>query len=402
MKRFFLSVQNWKYILKTLAKNKTRTVLTALGIVIGVWAVIVLIAIGNGLKGYVDQQFRSLGSNSIYVLPIANMEKGGFGQRGFPSTSFNEADVKNLKSKVKNAKLVLGMVSLNTTVSFQKNETVGEGLGAAKEIRQALNLNLESGRFYNEAEEDRGKKVVALGWKIKDKLFGENDALNKKVRIEDQIFTIIGVVKKKGGDSLGSSIDDHIYLPYKTAWKITEKKDFNTILIEAENKESIETVKSEIKKVLLEDYDKNDFSVVDQTQLLGVINNILNIFTIALSGIAAISLIVGGVGIMNVMYVSVNERTREIGLRKAVGATNKDILLQFLAESIALSGAGGALGFALAFITAISINHFFPTTVAPWSIILALTVSSLVGIVFGITPASRASKLSPVEALRYE
>lgn len=393
---------DWKYILKTLSKNKVRAILTALGIIIGVWAVIVLIAIGNGLKKYIDDQFKSLGANSIYILPVANLENGGFGQRGFPNISFKEEDLDYLRLKLKDAESVLPMVSATSTITFQDKKAVPELVGSETGIQEALNLNVESGRFFNEAEEERGKKVAVLGSSVKDKLFNTGEAIGQKIKLNDQIFLVIGVIEKKGGASIGSGVDDHCYIPYKAAWKLTEKKEFQTILVKAKTKESVESLKVQAKAALMKKYTEDDFSVVDQTQILSIINNVLNVFTVALAGIAAISLIVGGVGIMNVMYISVRERTREIGLRKAVGATNGDILSQFLAESVILSVGGGIIGLLFAILITFIINRFFPAVITLWSVILALGVSITVGIIFGIAPAKSASKLSPVEALRYE
>jgi len=398
----FFSLANWRYILKTISKNKVRSGLTALGIIIGVWAVIVLISIGNGLKLYINQQFESLGANSIYIMPY-NQEQlrgqGGSFSTG-PKITFSQKDLDRLK-RIESAQLVVPTYTTSAVISYKDKEIVTELHGTTAEIREAMNLDLALGQFFNLSQQEGGRDVVVLGWKVKDKLFGENNPIGWKIKIDERYFKVVGVIKQKGG-GLGSNIDNQAYIPYRAAWKLADKKEFNFILVKAESKDEIAGLKEKIKKILAKEYDEEDFSITDQSELLGVISNILNILTAALSGIAAISLIVGGVGIMNVMFVSVSERTREVGLRKAVGATNKDILFQFLAESVALSIVGGVIGFLLAMATASIINRFFPASITLWSVILSIAVSSLVGIIFGITPARKASKLSPVEALRYE
>ncbi len=398
-----VSIKNWNYIIKTLFKNKVRSLLTALGIIIGVWAVIVLISIGNGLKTYVSEQFESLGSNSIYIIP-GNREQfqGGGGFRPASTVTFNEDDVEDLE-RVDNVLSVSPIVTKGLPASTRDSEVYTEINGTNEKIKETYNLNPEFGRFFNSAEERRGKKVAVIGSTVKEELFDNANPVGENIRLDNQIYEVIGSLEKKGGGGgFGNDINNQVYIPYRAVWRMTESRIFNVIIVKAKDKDSVEPLKEELKEVLVRSYDENDFSVIDQAELLGVINNILNIFTLGLAGIAAVSLIVGGVGIMNVMFVSVNERTKEVGLRKAVGATNTDILIQFLAESTALSLIGGAIGFLLAVGTTLIIDRFFPAAIAGWSIFLALGVSSVVGIVFGITPARRAAKLSPVEALRHE
>ncbi len=398
-----ISVKNWKYIFKTLLKNKVRSLLTALGIIIGVWAVIVLISIGNGLKVYVTEQFESLGANSIYVIPgnFQQMDQSG-GFRPMVSLSFTEDDVSDLE-KVDGVAAVSPVMTTTIKAATRTKDTYTELIGSNLAIKETYNLEIDTGRFFNSAEERRGRRVAVIGSAVKEELFGEKQPVGENIRIDNQVFEVIGSLKQKGsGGGFGRDVNDAVYTPYTAVWRLTEGRDFNSIIVSAETKDIIDQVKEEATSVLLESYDKDDFSVVDQSELLGAINDILNIFTIGLAGIAAVSLIVGGVGIMNVMFVSVNERTKEVGLRKAVGATNRDILIQFLSESVALSLIGGLIGFLLAVGTALIIDRFFPAAIATWSIFLALGVSTVVGVIFGITPSSRAAKLSPVEALRHE
>lgn len=399
-----ISSQNWKYVFKTLAKNKTRSILTALGIIIGVWSVIVLVAIGNGLKSYISQQFEDLGTNTLFVMPMNKSHMKGGSSFGPPAMiSFKERDLKNIKS-VKLASLVVPTTNKSTFVSAGKESLFTEVLGTTEDMKISSNLIPEFGRFFNSAEEKRGRKVATIGWKVKDELYGDQNPVDKKIKIDDKIFTIIGSMEKKGGASgaIGADYDNKVYIPYKAMWRLTDVKEFNFLLVSAKNQEDIEPLKKDLEKILLKDYDEEEFSVVEQSELLKTVTSILNIFTAGLAGIAAISLIVGGVGIMNVMLVSVRERTREVGLRKAVGATNSDILFQFLFESVILSIAGGLVGLLLAIITTLIINNFFPSSITLWSVLLAIAVSAVVGIIFGIAPARKASKLAPVDALRYE
>jgi putative ABC transport system permease protein len=395
----------WKYILKTLLKNKMRSALTALGIIIGVWAVIVLIGIGSGLREYVTDQFESLGSNLIYVMPFNEerlQSRGGasFGQGS--AVSFEESDLRILQ-RIEEIENIIPIVSLTGAVTHKSEQLFTEINGSTTDFLTANNYKVEKGRLFNNAEARRAKRVAVIGAKIEEELFQEGeDVLGKKIEFNDKYFIVVGVLEKKGSRGIGSDIDNQFIIPYRTGWQLTGKNEFNYILAVAKNKDLVNTVKESIKQALSEKYDPDDFSVVDQTEILGMINDILGIFTVALTGIATISLIVGGVGIMNVMFVSVTERTKEIGLRKAVGATTKNILFQFLAESVLLSLIGGILGFVLAVVTVLVINKFFPASITWWATFLALVVSAGVGIIFGIIPSRKASRLAPVEALRYE
>ena len=399
---------NWKYTLKSLNKNRARSLLTALGIIIGVWAVIVLIAIGNGLRVYINNQFESLGSNSIYIVPLNEAQlRGGAGGFGAGFTISFELDDAEKLERLDSVKMAIPASSISTTVSFGKEEWFSEIVGSTYRFPEANNMKTIAGDFFSSAEEKRGKSVAVIGATVKKELFGENVSneavIGKKIKIDNKIFKIIGLLEEKGGGGLGSNnIDNYVIIPYKNLWRITDKKEFNFIIAIAASKDDIDQAKADIEKVMRKNYNEDNFSIIDQSELLGTINKILGVFTLGLTGIAAISLIVGGVGIMNVMLVSVRERTKEIGLRKAVGATNNNILFQFLFESVILSLFGGAVGLILAFVTTLIINKFFPATIAGWSIGLALLVSIGVGVIFGITPAKKASKLAPVEALRYE
>jgi putative ABC transport system permease protein len=241
-----------------------------------------------------------------------------------------------------------------------------------------------------------------LGFKVAEELFGQVDPLGKNITVGSTQFKVVGVVKEKGASFGGPSFDTLVYVPVEVLMKMFGATTITQITVQARTREDIEPAKAEIKKLLGKRLKEDEFSVVDQKQILNTINQVLGALTAGLGGIAAISLVVGGIGILNIMLVSVIERTREIGLRKALGATPNIILIQFLIEAATLSVIGGMLGTGLAYLLSLLVNRFIPTSVTPGAVAIAFGVSAAVGIVFGVIPARRASKLSPIEALRYE
>jgi putative ABC transport system permease protein len=391
---------------RSILKNKSRTILTSLGIIIGVTSVILLTSIGNGLKKYITQQFESLGANSVFVSPgkLFN-DNGGFSQGGMMmTTSFTQKDINILKRKLKNS-IVMPFNAVYADIkSNQGIKKQAEIDGTVEEYGKNNNLvpSAGNGRFFTNEENDKKSPVIVLGYKVAQTLFPKSNALGKKVIIKGKSLKVIGVLDEKGSSISGTSVDDMSLAPISIVNNLAGNENIVTIAIKAPDKNSIDPIKKDITKIMLERYDKDAFSVYDSAQLLSSINSIINTLTIALSGIAAISLVVGGVGIMNIMLVSVTERTREIGLRKAVGAYPRAILIQFLIEAVILSCFGGLIGIILGWLGTLAINNFFPASITPSSIILAFGVSSSVGIIFGVAPARKASKLSPIEALRYE
>ncbi len=395
---------------QSLSRNKTRTLLTILGIVIGVGSVIMLMSIGDGLKKYVSGQFEALGSNIIIVFPVNLVDEQGrpasFRGGGPPvgGKTFSEKDVRDIK------KLHPGIVKVNPqvqklmrakSVSKQKQLNI---VGANEEYKEIRSITMAGGRFYSDSEVNRSKKVAVLGPTVAKDLFPNGNFLGKSVYISSVAFEVIGVTDPRGGGGGlgGSDLDDQIYVPITSIQKLVDSPGVDFIVVKASGPDQIDGVIAVIKSHLLKSRKSDTFSVVDQRQLLGTVQSVIGILTIGLSGIAAISLVVGGIGVMNMMLVTVTERTREIGLRKALGATPQVILLQFLIESVLLSLTGGISGILIGAGGSAIVNRFFPTKVSLLAVLLAFGVSTLVGVVFGILPARKAAKLSPINALRYE
>ncbi len=397
-----------KSSLKSILKNKSRTILTSLGIIIGVTSVILLTSIGNGLKKYVTDQFDSLGANSIYISPgkVFN-DNGGFAQGGMANmilNSFTQKDILNLRRKLKDVEITPASAVFADISSSYNTQKAIEIDGSTEKFGENSNLvpSTGNGRWFTEEENDKKSPVIILGYQLAQDLFPNTVAIGKKVIVKGKTLKVIGVSDKKGASFGGPSFDKQAYIPINIAFDLSGNNNIQSIIVKAKNKDSIEATKKEITNIMLKKYDKDAFSVFDSSQLLNSINSIIGVLTIALTGIAAISLVVGGIGIMNIMLVSVTERTREIGLRKAIGAYPRAILIQFLIEAVILSCIGGATGILLGYLGTLAIKSFFPAQVTISSVILAFGVSSLVGIVFGVAPARKASKLSPIEALRYE
>jgi len=373
-----------------------------LGIIIGVTSVILLVSIGNGLKFYIKDQFESLGANKLYVMPGQALKSSYRGPNASGSIKFNFDDVKRLE-RVAGVTTVAPMTELSKIISYRDNNMFTTIIGGTVEAKIAQNVAVAQGRFFNKAEEERGAKVAVIGDKVREDLFKSEEGVGKKFSLDNKKFTVVGVMEKKGGVAgLGDSIDNQLLVPYKAVFEITGEREFPFLMIVAENESVVNDVKERAKKVLVKYYKEEDFTIADQSEILSVVGSILGVLTLGLSGIAAISLIVGGVGIMNIMFVSVTERIKEIGLRKAVGATSAEILYQFLLESIVLALTGGIIGVLAGYGLAVIINKFFPASVTWWSVLLSSGVSALIGIVFGVAPARRASRLSSIEALRYE
>ncbi|MBI4226410.1 ABC transporter permease [Candidatus Roizmanbacteria bacterium] len=386
------------------SRNKGRTFLTSLGILIGVLAVVLLLAFGLGLRKYIEQQFESLGTNLLRIVPGQILQGGGFrsGPSAFGTIRFDEKDVVTLR-RIKNAEYIIPVFSKTITVSGGGNNETGELYASSADIFAGLNLKPQYGSVFTKEDVNKRSKIVTIGPKIAEKLFKDSSlAVDKTTKIEGQTFRVTGVLEAKGGGFGGPDFDSFIYMPYKTAYIFNSDKKFLAIIAKAEDSESMDSVKEQIIERLKRRYDEDDFSVIEQAELLSAISSIFSIINMVLVSIAAISLVVGGIGIMNIMYVTVTERIKEIGIRRAIGARKIDILSQFLIESIILSLIGGLLGILGAYAITLFIQRFFPAYIDLNSVLLALGVSSAIGIIFGVFPAKKAADLSPIDAIRYE
>ena len=388
-----------------LLRNKLRTALTSLGILIGVSSVVLLLGFGLGLKEYIRQQFESMGTNNIYVMPGNVLgEGGGMDMRSsFGGVSFDEKDYIDLK-KIREVTYVIPFSMKTVKAEANGNTELVSLYGTSEDVFEGLNLKIEDGIAFDKANINKRSKVVVLGYKLAKELYSNSQlALDSKIRINDMSFKVIGVLEEKGGGGLGGDqFDMAIYMPYKSAYVFNPDKDFLEMVVTAKDEESVPIVKNKIEEALLKRYEEEDFSVAEQTEFLETISSIFSILNLGLVGIGAISLLVGGVGIMNIMYVSVTERIKEIGIRRAIGATKKDILSQFLAESVVLSLFGGIAGLAVASVVILLIQPYFPAYLDAFSMIIAIVVSSFIGIFFGVFPARKAANLSPMDAIRYE
>jgi putative ABC transport system permease protein len=394
--------------LKSITRNKSRTFLTSLGIIIGVTSVILLTSIGSGIKIYIQKQFEDLGSNIVIITPGQVFDsRGSFKARDRNTVitqTFTEKDSKLLKNAIGNRGEIVASVQFEDKAKYKQTQDIITIVGTQADygrIRNSIPSD-GNGRWFSQQEDELGANVVVLGHGISDKLFPHQSPLGKTVSIGSKNLKVIGVVDKKGGSLGGPDFDNYCYIPLESAFLSRGNRDIQSFFIQAKSGNDVNFVKTTAEKTLLSKYDKDNFSVFDQSQILSTITGILSTLTAGLTGIAAISLIVGGIGIMNIMLVTVTERTKEIGLRKAIGATPNAILAQFLIEAIILSCFGGAIGIILGGIFSAILNKFFPAQVTPTSVAIAFGVSSIVGIIFGAAPARRASKLSPIEALRYE
>lgn len=393
-----------KSALFNFSRNKTRTFLTSLGILIGVMSVVLLMAAGLGLKKYLKQQFDSIGSNMLYIMPGRVIsEGGGFQDPGGLGARFTERDVRNIE-RVPNASIVVPTNERSSLVTVGGETETTQLLGTTQDIQRALSLEIDYGEFFTKGDIAKRAKVVVIGPALAKKLFGSpEDALGESIRLVGKSYRIIGVLKPKGGGGLGGpNFDSITYMPYRSLADFDENKKFYTIYVKSSSDTTIKQLKTDLDELLKRDYEEDEYQVVEQTEILNLVTNIFSILNMVLVAIAAISLVVGGIGIMNIMYVTVTEKIKEIGIRRALGARKKDILYQFLVESIILSLFGGLVGLLLAFLIVLAVQQFFPVYIDAESVIISLGISTVIGVVFGVFPAKKAADLVPIDAIRFE
>jgi putative ABC transport system permease protein len=394
-----------------LLANKTRSSLTVLGIVIGIASVIIMLAIGNGAQNSIQSSINALGSN---ILTISN---GGGASRGVVSVGRNNGkqtltneDVLAIQEKMTGLQGISPEVSARGQVVAADKNTNTTVLGSMPAYQTVHAVDMEQGIFITDNNVHSFSKVAVLGPTTRDDLFGVGaQVVGESVRINNTRYTVIGVTASKGGSGFGNA-DDRIFIPITTAQQyLTGNQYVSTITVSAISQEAMTPLQDDITSLLLvrhhiKDPNAADFSIFNQADLAQTASSVTQVFTILLSSVAAISLIVGGIGIMNMMLTTVRERTREIGLRKAIGARAKDINVQFLVESIVLTVIGGLIGIFSGILIAYGINTLglIQTQVTLGPIVLAFTVSAVIGIVFGYYPAKKAGELNPIEALRYE
>lgn len=406
---FFDLIEETKF---ALSANKSRSVLTILGIVIGIASVITMISIGQGASKDISSNIESLGSNLLVVTPGAARNFGSMAKSGAGSAStLKLSDAEAISSSIS------GIVAVSPTVSSrqQVKTTLGKNTntsvyGVEESYFGVKNIAMASGIFINSSQNLNLAKVAVLGPTVRDDLFGQDaDPVGQKIKINNLEFNIIGLTQSKGGTGFGNA-DDIVYVPLATAQRyFTGGQSVSNINIQVAEAKQMSFIQQQASNLLLElhhisDPLSPDFSIVNQADVLGAVTAVTDTMTLLLAAIAGISLLVGGIGIMNMMLTTVTERTREIGLRKSLGATNKDISNQFLAEAVALTFLGGIIGFLLGWIASLLVYKFvgMTTVISLQSVLLAFGVSALIGIIFGYYPAKRASSLNPIEALRYE
>ncbi len=407
---------NLKTAVRGLRTNKSRSALTILGIVIGITAIILIMSLGKGAQELILNQVRGLGSATIIIEPGREAQgPSDFGSLFTDSLKDREVEALSKPTNVPGIEELSPMVVLSTSVSFENEVDSFMVLGAATLITDIVDVYPETGQFFTDEQVQQLSSVAVIGHEVKEKLFGNSDALNQNIKIKNKVFKVIGISPKKGQVGM-LDVDNSIIVPYTTALKyLSGMNYYHQILVKAKSEQIVPQTVEDIKATLRElhnitDPKKDDFQVATQEDIAQRVGTVTSILTIFLSAIAAISLIVGGIGIMNIMLVSVTERTREIGLRKAIGATTKNILTQFLLESVILTCLGGVVGILLgAFFSFVAsliltkvIGSGWQFAVSIKAIALGLGVSAFVGLLFGIYPARAASKKSPIEALRYE
>ena len=405
-----------KIALRAIAANKMRSFLTALGIIIGIAAVITMLAIGQGSKASIKANIAEMGSNMIMISPGADM-RGGVRQDASSMETLKQADYQSIKEDCNYISAISPTVNSSGQWIYGNNNTQSSIYGVNQDYLSIRQLKVADGEMFTDTDIKAAAKVCILGQTVVDYLFPDgSDPIGKVVRFNSIPFRVIGVLKKKGYNSMGMDQDDLVLAPYTTVMKrILAQTYLGGIVCSAITEEASQPAQDQISEILRRNHklkdatetteaDEDDFNIRSQEEISSMTNSTMSTITILLGSVAGISLLVGGIGIMNIMYVSVTERTREIGLRMSVGARGIDILNQFLIEAILLSVTGGIIGVILGVSLSLSLNAFLhiATQIEPWSIIMSFAVCTFTGVFFGWYPAKKAARLDPIEAIRYE
>lgn len=393
----------------SLLSNKMRTILTMLGIIIGVGAVIVMVSIGMGVRQNITNSIASLGSNMLIVTP-GSANKGGVRSAAGSSQKLKLDDAEAIKKKIKNIDYVSPTVNSSYQIVYGNENWNSSVYGVTPEYLKIRSLSVTSGSFITASDINSRNRVAVIGSTVASNLFDTTNPVGKNIRIGNQPFRVIGVLESKGQSSMGNDQDDVVIIPLTTAQErlmgITYIRSIN---IQVSDSSKMDLVQEQVESLLRQRHrirtgQDDDFTVRNLTSLLKTVNNTTTMLTLFLGSIAAISLLVGGLGIMNIMMVSVTERTREIGIRKALGATFKDIMLQFLIEAVIIGVVGGVLGILFGVGSALLVSKVstFTTYITVFPIVISFSFSVGIGLFFGLYPARKAARLDPIEALRYE
>ena len=392
----------------SLIANKLRSLLTMLGIIIGVAAVIALVSIGNGVKQDIENSISSLGSNLLVVLPGAPRTPGARSSQG-SMKSLKISDYEAI-AKLEGVKAASPMTNGSYVVIYQNKNWTTSVAGVNSNFQDVNNWTMTSGRFFSDKNVQNRERVAVVGQTVVKNLFTDEDPVGKEIRVKNIPFRVIGVLKSKGNGTMGNDQDDTVLIPYTTSMERVEGIDYlRRVYVVAKDDGGIDRLQADIENLLrvrhnIKDTNLDDFNIQNMKSIMGTVGRTTGTFTLFLGAVAAISLVVGGIGIMNIMLVSVTERTREIGVRKALGATYSVIVTQFLIEAVVISLIGGFIGiaFGIGASKVIGMVSGMSTIVSVPTIIMSFAFSMAIGLIFGIYPARKAAKLNPIDALHYE